>query len=126
VLANATVVSLGSATVAGMAAMYSVEHESAGRHPLAAGASPEAIRAALLAEDRSRFDEALDVALGEVRRGLDLTVLFDMLERWRRIAVVQSDRERFAAVARRVAEQVTGESSPGDEPLAVTRAKAGM
>ncbi|MEJ2860635.1 DUF6247 family protein [Actinomycetospora flava] len=109
-----------------MAAMYSVEQEPVDRHPLARGASPEAIREALLPEDRVRFDSAFDAALDELRRHRDLTVLFDMLEHWRRIAIVQSDRGRFTALARRVAEQVTGEASPADEPLAVTREKAGI
>ena len=109
-----------------MAATYSVEQEPVGRHPLAQGASPEAIREALLPEDRPRFDEAFDVAIAELRRRLDLTVLFDMLEHWRRIAIVQSDRERFSTLARRVAEQVTGAPSPLDEPMSVTRSKAGI
>ena len=109
-----------------MAATYSVEQEPVGRHALAQGASPQAIREALLPEDRPRFDEAFDAAIAELRRRLDLTVLFGMLEHWRRIAIVQSDRERFSALARRVAEQVTGAPSPVDEPLSVTRAKAGI
>jgi hypothetical protein len=107
--------------------MYSVEQDSvARRHPLGKGASPEAIRSALLPEDQTEFDSAYDAALAEARTTRDLTGLFKMLERWRGIAALQSDPEVFRRVARRVAEQLTGQASPEDEPLAVTRAKAGM
>ena len=60
---------------------------------------PAAIRAGLLPEDRERFDAALETALGEVRASLDPTDLFSMLERWRRLAVVQSDPAGFARLA---------------------------
>jgi hypothetical protein len=107
--------------------MYSIEQDSvARRHPLSKGASPEAIRSALLPEDQSEFDSAYDAALAEARTARDLTGLFMMLERWRGIAALQSDPEVFRRVARRAAEQLTGQPSPEDEPLAVTRAKAGM
>ncbi|WP_433785358.1 DUF6247 family protein [Actinomycetospora sp. CA-101289] len=89
-------------------------------------ASSAEIRAALLPEDRERFDAALDTALREVRSSLDLTDLFTMLERWRRLAVVQSDPAAFARLARRAAEKLTGSVPPEDEPLAVTRARTGM
>lgn len=96
------------------------------RHPLAPGASPAAIRAALLPEDRGTFDAAYSAALDEARASLDLTALLDLVESWRRIAALQSDRKNFARVARRVAELRTGEPVPADEPLSVTRAKAGL
>lgn len=108
-------------------AMYSVndDPDPAG-HPLRRGASPLAIREALLPGDRAAFDTAYDQALAEVRSSRDLTTLFTMLEHWRGVAVLHSDRERFARVARRAAEKLTGNPSPEDEPLEVTRAKAGM
>lgn len=110
-----------------MTATYSVDDQPAtGRHPLGQGASPEAIRSALLSEDQLEFDAALAGALEETRNSLDLTGLFTMLERWRRIAALQDEPERFVRVARRAAELLTGQPSPKDEPLAVTRAKAGM
>lgn len=96
------------------------------RHPLAPGASPAAIRAALLPEDRSTFDTAYSAALDEARASLDLTELLDLVESWRRIAALQADRQNFARVARRAAELRTGEPVPADEPLSVTRAKAGL
>lgn len=97
-----------------------------GAHPLAPGAAPRAIRSALLEADRGQFDAAYAAALEIARERLDLTELFEMLEQWRRVAVLQSDRENFRAVARRAAELVTGEPVPADEPLEITRAKAGL
>lgn len=96
------------------------------RHPLAPGASPAAIRAALLPEDRGAFDGAYAAALDEARTTLDLTVLLDVVESWRRVAALQADRDRFEDVARRAAELRTGEPVPADEPLSTTRAKAGL
>jgi hypothetical protein len=110
-----------------MSTTYSVDESSPGaRHSLAKGASPEAIRSALLAEDRAAFDVAYEKALSDARESLDLTGLFRMLERWRGIAVLQRDPAVFHRVARRAAEKLTGQPSPDDEPLAVTRAKASM
>lgn len=111
----------------GVTAMYSVdEPASRGRHPLAQGVAPEAIRSALLPEDQVAFDAAYATALGEAREGFDLTGLFRMLERWRGVAALQRDPEVFRRVARRAAEKLTGHPSPEDEPLTVTRAKARM
>jgi DNA-binding IclR family transcriptional regulator len=106
--------------------MYSVDEQPAsGRHPLAKGASPEAIAAALLPEDRTEFLAEYEQALGAARESLDLTDLFRMLEHWRRVAALQADPEVFRRVARRAAELLTGEPSPVDEPLELTRQKAG-
>jgi Family of unknown function (DUF6247) len=110
-------------------ATYSVDDAAPvdGAHPLSRGASPEAIRAHLLgADDRAEFDQALAAALDEVKESRDLTELFRMLDQWRRIAVLQSDPERFRRVARRAAEANIGMPSPDDEPLDVTRTKAGL
>ena len=52
--------------------------------------------------------------------------LFEALEHWRRVAVLQADRTDFTRVARRAAELLTGEPVPEDEPLSVTRVKAGL
>lgn len=102
------------------------EDSSPRRHPLAPGASPAAIRAALLPEDRETFDAAYTAALDEARASLDLTALLDLVEQWRRLAALHADRDNFARVARRTAELRTGEPVPADEPLSVTRAKAGL
>ena len=109
----------------GVTAMYSLDESVArGRHPLAQGASPEAIRSALLPEDHAAFDVAYAAALGEAQESLELTGLFRMLERWRGIAALQNDPEVFRRVARRAAEKLTGNPAPDDEPLTVTRATA--
>lgn len=102
------------------------ELASGSRDPLAKGASPDAIRSALLSEDCAAFDVAYGKALSDARESRDLTGLFRMLERWRGLAVLQRDPAVFRRVARRDAEKLTGQSSPDDEPLAVTRAKAHM
>jgi hypothetical protein len=84
--------------------MYSVDEDPVpGRHPLARGASPEAIRSALLTEDQDEFDAAYEAALADARTSLDLTGLFRMLEQWRGIVALQSDPEVFRRVARRAA-----------------------
>ena len=109
--------------------MYSVDDapHAAGSHPLRKGASPEAIRAHLhSSQDREEFDQALAEALDGVKATGDLTDLFRMLDQWRRIAILQSDPDRFRRVARRAAEVNIGQPSPEDEPLSVTRAKAGL
>jgi Family of unknown function (DUF6247) len=106
--------------------MYSAdEPASERRHPLAKGASPEAIAAALLPEDRTEFLDEYNAALTTARESLDLTNLFKMLEHWRRVAALQADPQVFRRIARRAAHLLTGQPSPQDEPLAVTRQKAG-
>jgi hypothetical protein len=107
-------------------ATYAYDEEPASGHPLGPGASPEHIRTALLPEDRGRFDAAYELALTRARESLDLTELFRTLEHWRRTALIQHDPAEFRRVVRRVAELLTGQASLADEPLAVTRAKAGM
>lgn len=86
---------------------------------LAPGAEPEVIRECLLPEDRERFDAALTRA-----RAAGDDQLWDCIERWRGIAVLQADRQKFHRLARQIAERTTGVPSPEDEPLEVTRAKA--
>lgn len=93
---------------------------------LAQGASPAAIRAALLPEDQAAFDEVYGTALDQAKRDYDLAVLHATLENWRRQAIAQSDPEAFRRMVSRVAAFYSGEPVPGDESFAVTRAKAGM
>ncbi|HEY2195981.1 MAG TPA: DUF6247 family protein [Actinomycetospora sp.] len=96
------------------------------RGTLAAGASPASIRAWLLPEDRTAFDEAYGEALDQVRCDVDAAALHATLENWRRRAIAQSDPEVFRRTVRRMAAFYTGQPVPADEPFAVTRAKAGM
>jgi Family of unknown function (DUF6247) len=109
-----------------VAATYTYDETPRQGHPLRQGAAPHAIRTHLLPEDRSQFDADYAQALAAARESLDLADLFKTLEHWRRVALVQSDPATFRRIARRAAELLTGEPSPEDEPLAVTRAKAGM
>ncbi len=109
-----------------MTATYAFDEQPQQGHPLRPGASPHDIRVALLPEDRELFDNAYAQALVEARQSLDLTELFKVLEQWRRTAVLQSDRSAFRHAVRRAAELLTGEAVPEDEPLSVTRVKAGM
>ena len=90
------------------------------------GASPAAIRAGLLPEDRERFDAAYGAALGQARDTLELTELFRTLEHWRRLALLQSNPVDYRRVVRRAAEALTGEEIPPDEPLNVTRERVGL
>jgi hypothetical protein len=85
-----------------------------------------AIRAALLATDRAGFDSAYEAALVESRKTLELAGLFRTLERWRRLAVLQSDTESYGQMVRRAVQTLTGQKRPIDEPLEITRSKAGM
>lgn len=93
---------------------------------LAAGASPAAIRAGLFAEDRPGFDVAYEAALDEARRSYELAAVHEVLEEWRRRAILQSDPDAFRRSVRRAAEFYTGEPVPDGEPFEVTRANAGL
>jgi hypothetical protein len=109
-----------------VSATYAYDDQPTSGHPLRPGASPAAIRARLLPADRERFDVAYEAALTESRRSLELAELFKTLERWRRVALLQSQPDDFRHAVRRAAELRTGRPIPEDEPLEVTRAKAGM
>lgn len=116
-----------AANLQSVSATYSVDDDTDSTgHSLRRGASPRAIRSALLPDDQIAFDSTYSAALADARASLDLTALFEMLERWRRVALLQQDPTRFHALARRAAELLTGQPIPDDEPLAVTRAKAGI
>src|ERR1700761_5464236 len=101
------------------------DHEASRRPPLAPGASPRAIAASLLGADRTEFLAEYDRLVERARVDLDLTEVLDMLEHWRGVAVLQADPQRFARNVRRAAERITGRPIPDDEPLEVTRGKAG-
>lgn len=109
-----------------MSATYAFDKEPHAGHPLRPGAAPYDIRAHLLPEDRDEFDADFQQAMATARDSLDLENLFKVLEHWRRVALLQSNPANYRLVARRAAELLTDETSPDDEPLTVTRAKAGM
>lgn len=95
-------------------------------HPLAGGASPTVIRQWLLRRDAERFVAEYRSALDDARASLEIGGVLDVIERWRRIAVLQTDPAAYRHTMRRAAELATGEPSPEDEPLEVTCAKAGL
>jgi Family of unknown function (DUF6247) len=107
-------------------ALWSFDEQPRTGDPLRPGATPAAIRDALLDEDRAVFDTAYRRSLAAARDSLDLTELFRCLEHWRRVAVLRRDPDRFTSIARRAAERLTGERTPADEPLAETRRRAGL
>jgi hypothetical protein len=107
-------------------ALWSFDERPRTGDPLLPGATPAAIRESLLPEDRAKFDTAYQRELATGRESLDLTELFRCLEHWRRLALLQRDPERFASIARRAAERLTGKPVPSGEPLAETRRHAGM
>ena len=109
-----------------MTALWSFDEQPRTGDPLRSGAAPAAIRESLLPEDRAVFDAAYQRALAATRDTLDLTELFRCLEHWRRVALLQRDPERFASIARRAAERLTGDPVPVDEPPALTRRRAGL
>lgn len=106
--------------------MWSFDQQPRSGDPLLPGAAPVAIRDALLPEDRAAFEAAYQQALTQARDELDLSELFETLEHWRRLALLQRDLARFSSIARRAAERLTGDPVPEDEPLAQTRRRAGI
>lgn len=95
-------------------------------HPLAAGASPAVIKQWLLPHDASRFVGEYQAALDHARTSLELGGVLEVVERWRSIAILQSDPAAYRRTLRYAAELATGEPSPEDEPIDVTTAKAGL
>jgi len=110
----------------GVTALWSFDEQPRTGDPLLPGATPAAIRDALLTEDKTGFDAAYQRALASARDDMDLTELFRCLEHWRRLALLQRDPDRFASIARRAAERLTDTPTPAGEPLAQTRRRAGL
>ena len=106
--------------------MSAEAHGDAAPHPLARGASPAVVRRWLLPRDGQRFVTEYEAALDEARQSLDLGTVLEVVERWRQIAVLQTDPGAYRRTMRLAAELATGEASPEDEPLDVTSAKAEM
>jgi Family of unknown function (DUF6247) len=57
---------------------------------------------------------------------LQLTELFNTLEHWRRLALLQRDPARFTSVIHRAAQRLTSEPVPADEPPTQTRRRVGL
>ncbi|MEJ2888865.1 DUF6247 family protein [Actinomycetospora aeridis] len=101
-------------------------HERPDDRSLAVGASPAAIHAGLLPEDREAFLTAYGAALELARSTLHLAPVHHVVEEWRRRAVLQSDPAAFRHSVLRAAEFFAGEAVPDDEPFEVTRTRAGL
>jgi uncharacterized protein DUF6247 len=86
--------------------------------PLPEGAGPRAIRAALLVEEREECDQAYRRALAEAGDTLELTGVLDVLEHWRRRAIMSADPQAYRRMLRRAAQLLSGDEVPEDEPLA--------
>lgn len=109
-----------------MSATWAIDDKADERHPLARGARPKDIRAALFPEDQAEFDEALAAATERFRASLDFSELFTLLDQWRKIAVLQSDPERFARIARKAAELNTGRPPAADADTDELRSQSGI
>lgn len=109
-----------------MTALWSFDEQPHTGDPLLPGATPAAIRNALLPEDQAQFDISCQRTLVTAREDMDLTELFRCLEHWRRVALLQRDPARFVSIVRRAAESLTGKPVPADEPLTLTRRHAGL
>jgi hypothetical protein len=80
----------------------------------------------LLPHDARRFVVEYEAALDDARTSLELGGVLAVVERWRRIAILQTDPDAYRRTVRRAAELATGEPSPENEPLEVTATKAGF
>lgn len=98
-------------------------------------ATPRDVRAALIPEEVGDFDRQWRAAMAEAADTLDLTVVFETLDSWRRRATItqslgQDDYRRMLARAEYT--QRTGEVPPGvrthsaDEVKAVIRERLGL
>ncbi|MEJ2890571.1 DUF6247 family protein [Actinomycetospora aeridis] len=95
-------------------------------HPLFAGASPAVVKQWLLPHDADRFVGEYQAALDDARTSLELSGVLEVVERWRSIAILQSDPAAYRRTVRYAAGLASGEPSPDDEPLDVTTVRAGQ
>jgi Family of unknown function (DUF6247) len=77
-------------------------------HPLARRASPATVCQWLIPHDEVRFVTEYEIALAldDARASLDLGGVFDVVERWRRIAILQTDPGAYRRTMRLAAERV--------------------
>ncbi|MGH8967196.1 MAG: DUF6247 family protein, partial [Actinomycetes bacterium] len=83
------------------------------------------IRAALVPEERSRFDRGYRQALEVAAETFSLEELEATLQSWRRIAWMCTDPDRYRQMWRRAATLYTREDISADEALPVTKARLG-
>ncbi len=96
--------------------------------PSFADASPADVRAALIPEEASEFDQQWREVMRRATETLDLSEVLETLESWRRVARLTAARgaEAHRAMYRRAAARLTGEDIPADEPLPRTKARLGL
>jgi len=123
ILQPADIMSVGVATVDAMTA--AARHDPV-PHPLARGASPALIKQWLPPHDAQRFVADYQTAMDDARGSLELGGVLDVVERWRQIAILQTDPDAYRRTVRRAAELAAGQPSPDEETLDVTTAKAGL
>jgi hypothetical protein len=84
------------------------------------------VKAWLLPHDVERFIVEYEAALDGARASFELTGVVEVVERWRQIAILQTDPDAYRRTIRHAAELATGAPSPESEPLEITSAKAGL
>jgi hypothetical protein len=98
---------------------------AAATRPPFADASPAEIRAALIPEERTRFDREYRQALRVAAETFSLDELDKTLQFWRRIAWMCIDPDRYRRMWRHAAELYARENIPAEEALLVTKARLG-
>jgi hypothetical protein len=118
----------GMSGVAGVDGVEPVPEWVGDREAVARFGSPAAIRAALLPEQVGEFDVAFDAALTAARETLRLDQLRDVLQVWRRVALLtEQDPERYRQMLVSAAEVArTRRPRPGSVPWAELRAELGI
>lgn len=92
-------------------------------------ASPRDVRAALIPEEVDDFDRQWRAALAEAAETLDLTRVFEVLDSWRRRAIItqaygpDSYRKMLARAEHTLR---TGESPPGTVPWSQLKTELGL
>lgn len=102
---------------------------AASTRPPYADASPAQIRAALVPQEATQFDEQYAAALDDARRSYSLGELEDVLASWRRVAAMTTAHgseahRRMLAQAEQTLD--TGKAPAGSVPWRQVQAKLGL
>lgn len=79
----------------------------------------------MLPEEAGDFDREYRQVMREAMETLDLTAVLEMLERWRRVALLSRDPERHRRMLDHAERLQRGEDI-STEPWSVTRARLGL
>lgn len=98
------------------------------QRPPFADASPAQVRAALIPEEATEFDQQWRQVMTIATDTLDLTEVLATLESWRRIAwmTTANGPDAHRRMYRRAAARLTGQDISPDEPLSQTKARLGL